>query len=154
MENLLAFNDCVIKTISPLAFNLKAYLNGKELKHFYGDGVIISTPAGSTAYSLASGGPIVAPDLDVLIITPICPHSLTDRPLVLKADGELIFEPIFKNHEDKAVVSFDGQHSYSLTPEDKIILKCYPHKAKLIGSDNFDFFGRLRQKLEWGTRNA
>lgn len=154
IENLLAFNDCVIKTTSPLAFTLRADWNGKELKHFYGDGVIISTPAGSTAYSLAAGGPILAPDLDAWVITPICPHSLTERPLVLRADGVLSFEPVFKNHQDNAVVSFDGQHSYSLQPGDKVCLQRCPHQARLISAGTYDFFGRLRQKLEWGNRNA
>lgn len=153
-ENLLAFNDCVIKTADPLAFTLRADWNGKELKHFYGDGVIVSTPAGSTAYSLAAGGPIVAPDLDAWVITPICPHSLTERPIILRADGQLIFEPLFRNKQEKVVVSFDGQHSYALEPKEKVCLQCYPHKAQLISAGSFDFFGRLRQKLEWGNRNA
>ena len=154
IEELLAFNDCVIKTTSPLAFTLEACWNGRKLKDFYGDGVIVSTPAGSTAYSLAAGGPIVEPDLNVWVITPICPHSLTERSLVLRADGELIFEPVFRNQADNVSVSFDGQHSYSLKPEEKIILKCCPHKAQLISAGKFDFFGRLHRKLEWGTRNA
>jgi len=153
-ENLLAFNDCVIKTTDPLAFSLRADWNGKELKHFYGDGVIISTPSGSTAYSLAAGGPILAPDLDAWVITPICPHSLTERPIILRADGQLSFEPLFRNQEEKVAVSFDGQHSYLLQPSEKVCLQRYPHKAQLIGPVPFDFFGRLRRKLEWGKRNA
>ena len=153
-ENLLAFNDCVIKTADPLAFTLRADWNGKELKHFYGDGVIVSTPAGSTAYSLAAGGPIVAPDLDAWVITPICPHSLTERPIILRADGRLIFEPLFKNQQENFVVSFDGQNNYYLKPTEKVCLQRYAHKAQLISAGSFYFFGRLRRKLEWGTRNA
>ena len=153
-ENLPAFNDCVIKTTDPLAFTLRADWNGQELKHFYGDGVIISTPSGSTAYSLAAGGPIVAPDLDAWVITPICPHSLTERPVILRADGILTFEPLFRNQQEKVAVSFDGQHSYLLKPQEKVCLQCCPHKAQLLTAGSFDFFGRLRKKLEWGRRNA
>lgn len=153
-ENLLAFNDCVIKTTDPLAFTLRANWNGQELKHFYGDGVIVSTPSGSTAYSLAAGGPIVAPDLDAWVITPICPHSLTERPIILRADGVLTFEPLFRKPQEKVAVSFDGQNSYLLKEQEKVCLQRFPHQAQLICAGNFDFFGRLRRKLEWGTRNA
>lgn len=154
VENLLAFNDCVIKTASPRAFTLKADWNGQKLKDFYGDGVILSTPAGSTAYSLAAGGPIVSPNLRVWVLTPICPHSLTERPLVLQAEGKLIFEPLFRNKQDHIMVSFDGQHSYQLQEQDQVILQIDPHQAQLIGAVPFDFFGRLRRKLEWGNRHA
>lgn len=152
LHGLLAFNDCVIKAVQPRAFTLLARWNGRELKRCYGDGVIVSTPAGSTAYSLAAGGPIVEPDLDVLLITPICPHSLTERPLLLRADGELVFSPAFKNGADCAVVSLDGQSSYELKNADRVILRRAPYEARLLCAGKFDFFGRLRRKLEWGDR--
>ncbi len=151
-QGLLAFNDCVIKTNQPRAFALQALCNGRELKCFYGDGVILSTPAGSTAYALAAGGPIVEPDLEVLLLTPICPHSLTQRPLLLRAGAQLEFTPVFKNKEETAVVSLDGQESFELHAGDRVAVRRSPHLAQLICGGRFDFFGRLRRKLEWGKR--
>ena len=154
VKNLLAFNDCVIKTLQPRAFALRAQYNGTELKNYYGDGLIISTPAGSTAYSLAAGGPIVEPDLDVLLLAPICPHSLTERTLALRAGGELVFSPQFPHSEDRASVSLDGQHNYELRNADRVILRRADCDAQLVSTKTYDFFSRLRKKLEWGTRYA
>ncbi|WP_428053813.1 NAD(+)/NADH kinase [Candidatus Avelusimicrobium facis] len=152
LQKQLAFNDCVIKTNQPRAFTLQARCNGRELKRFYGDGVIVSTPAGSTAYALAAGGPIVEPDLQVLLLTPICPHSLTQRPLLLQADARLEFTPLFKNDAETAVVSLDGQESFELHAGDSVAVRRSPYWAQLICGGRFDFFGRLRRKLEWGER--
>lgn len=154
LTGLLAFNDCVIKTVQPRAFALSAGRAGGELKRFYGDGLIISTPAGSTAYSLAAGGPIVEPDLNVWLITPVCPHSLSERPLLLRADEELVFTPQFKHPADRAVVSLDGQDNYELQHADRVVLRRSRHEARLICAGKFDFFGRLRRKLEWGKLRA
>ncbi len=154
VRQLLAFNDCVIKTLQPRAFSLRFLARGLELKRYYGDGVIISTPAGSTAYSLAAGGPIVEPDLNTFLITPLCPHSLTERPLLVRADEAWEFAPLFKNQEDRAIVSLDGQGNYELKNADRVILRRAAHEAQLICAGNFDFFTRLRDKLEWGERDA
>ncbi len=154
VTNLLAFNDCVIKTLQPRAFPLRVQYNGTELKNYYGDGLIVSTPAGSTAYSLAAGGPIVEPDLEVLLLTPICPHSLTERTLLLRAEGELVFSPAFANAQDRASVSLDGQNDYELQNGDRVILRRAKHEARLVSAGTYDFFARLREKLEWGTRRA
>lgn len=152
IKGLLAFNDCVIKTLQPRAFALRAQCNGVELKRYYGDGLIISTPAGATAYSLAAGGPIVEPDLNVCLMTPICPHSLTERPLLVSAEAELVFSPDFKNDTDRAAVSLDGQENGELKSGDRVILRRAKHEARLLYAGGFDFFSRLRAKLEWGGR--
>ena len=152
IKNALAFNDCVIKASQPRAFILHAERNGSFFKKFYGDGVIIATPSGSTAYSLAAGGPIVEPQLDVWTITSICPHSLADRALLLNAQTELTFIPQFKNPSDRAAISLDGQENFVLQNEDRVIVRRAPAQAQLITPKNFDFFNRLHQKLEWGTR--
>lgn len=152
ITNALAFNDCVIKANQPRAFTLHAARNGQFFKQFYGDGVIISTPSGSTAYSLAAGGPIVEPQLDVWTVTSICPHSLADRALVLNAQTELVFTPQFKNPSDRATVSLDGQENFILQTQDRVILRRAACEALLITPQDFDFFNRLHQKLEWGTR--
>ena len=152
IKNALAFNDCVIKANQPRAFTLHAKRNGQFFKQFYGDGVIIATPSGSTAYSLAAGGPIVEPQLDVWTVTSICPHSLADRALVLGAQTELVFTPQFKNPADRAPVSLDGQENFILQNGDSVIVRRAACEAQLITPKNFDFFNRLHQKLEWGTR--
>ncbi len=154
VRNMLAFNDCVIKTLQPRAFALRLLAGGLELKRYYGDGVIVSTPAGSTAYSLAAGGPIVEPDLNVLLVTPLCPHSLTERPLLVRADEEWVFSPAFKNPNDRAVASLDGQENFELKTADRVIVRRATHEAQLISAGQFDFFTRLRDKLEWGERDA
>ena len=152
VKGALAFNDCVIKASQPRAYTLQAQRNGQFFKQFYGDGVIIATPSGSTAYSLAAGGPIVEPQLDVWTITSICPHSLADRALLLNAQAELTFFPQFKNPADRAAVSLDGQENFILQNADRVVLRRATCQAQLITTENFDFFNRLHQKLEWGTR--
>ena len=148
----LAFNDCVIKANQPRAFTLSTERNGRFFKKFYGDGVIVATPSGSTAYSLAAGGPIVEPQLDVWTVTSICPHSLADRALLLNAQTELTFTPLFKNPADRAAISLDGQEFFILQNADHVIIRRAQAQAQLITPQNFDFFNRLHQKLEWGTR--
>ena len=152
IKNALAFNDCVIKGTQPRAFILQAAHNGQFFKQFYGDGVIIATPSGSTAYSLAAGGPIVEPQLDVWTVTSICPHSLADRALVLSAQTEFSFTPQFKNSIDRAAISLDGQENFILQNGDRVVVRRAACEAQLITSKEFDFFNRLHQKLEWGTR--
>ena len=152
VKGALAFNDCVIKATQPRAFTLLAKRNGAFFKQFYGDGVIVATPAGSTAYSLAAGGPIVEPQLDVWTITSICPHSLADRALLLNAQTELTFTPQFKNPADRAAISLDGQENFMLQNNDRVIVRRAACQAQLIVPQGFDFFNRLHQKLEWGTR--
>ena len=148
----LAFNDCVIKAAQPRAFTLQAYQNGHLLKQFYGDGVIIATPSGSTAYSLAAGGPIVEPNLEVWTLTPICPHSLSDRTMLLNANTELSFVPQLKSATDRAAVSLDGQENFLLQNGDRVTVRRSRAAARLISTETFDFFARLQQKLEWGVR--
>ena len=152
IKGALAFNDCVIKATQPRAFALEARRNGTFLKQFFGDGVIVSTPTGSTAYSLAAGGPIVEPQLDVWTLTSICPHSLSDRNLLLSAKTELTFIPQFKNPADRAAVSLDGQENFILQSEDRVVVRRAASEARLITPTGFDFFSRLRQKLQWGDR--
>lgn len=148
----LAFNDCVLRAAHPRAFTVNAVFNGKKLPPYFGDGVIISTPTGSTAYSLAAGGPIVEPGVDVLLITPICPHTLHQRPLILPAGGELELVPAFKNKEDGAVLSVDGQINLTLPPGARVKLTRSPLKAKLLCTEERDFFSILNRKLNWGAR--
>lgn len=151
-QEYLAFNDCVLRAAQPRAFTINAAFNGKKLPPYFGDGVIVSTPTGSTAYSLAAGGPIVEPEVDVLLITPICPHTLHQRPLILPAGGGLELSPAFKNKEDGAVLSIDGQINLTLPPDARVKLTRSPLKAKLLATADRDFFSILNRKLNWGAR--
>ena len=151
-QNFLAFNDCVLRAANPRAFILNASFNGREIPSYFGDGVIVSTPTGSTAYSLAAGGPIVEPGVDVQVVTPICPHTLNQRPLILPAEGTLELIPEFKNEADLAVLSIDGQINLTLPKNARVHLTRSPIKAKLFCSPERDFFSILNRKLKWGSR--
>lgn len=153
-QHLPAFNDCVLRAAQPRAFFLQADFNGHALQNYFGDGVIVSTPTGSTAYSLAAGGPIVEPSVDVLLITPICPHTLNQRPLILPANGRLTFTPKFKNPADRATACLDGQQNFPLDNRSQVILSRSPVKVKLISAPEETFFTVLSRKLQWGKRTC
>ncbi len=145
----VAFNDIVIsrKTVSSM-IKIKAKINGNSFNSYYGDGVIISTPTGSTAYNLSVGGPIVYPLTEAFIITPVASHSLTQRPLVMPADIEIEFKIV---DEQGAILLIDGQDTYEV--EDKAVIKVTiaSKKAKLIHRTKRDFFEVLNDKLGWGN---
>jgi NAD+ kinase len=144
----VAFNDIVIKGKSIThMLNLDAYIDGKKFNSYYGDGLVISTPTGSTAYNLSAGGPVVLPLTGAFIVTPICAHSLTQRPLVLPAEFELEFKTA---NNDEAVVIVDGQDMYELKPNESVIINKAEQFAKLIRPKDRDYFAVLNQKLNWG----
>lgn len=148
-KTFVAFNDIVIsrKTVSSM-IRLKAKINGTAFNSYYGDGVIISTPTGSTAYNLSVGGPIVYPLTEAFIITPVAPHSLTQRPLVMPADIEIEFKI---KDEEGAVLLIDGQDTYSVENETIIKVTISTKKAKLIHRTKRNFFEVLNDKLQWGN---
>lgn len=144
---MFAFNDMVITrpSISKM-IHVKAFIDKKWFNTYYGDGLIISTPTGSTAYNLAAGGPVVYPLTDAYILTPICPHSLTQRPLVLPAE----FEIEIKTVKENALIVVDGQEIYEFTPDDSVVIKKAEIGAKLIHRLERNYFDVLREKLHWG----
>ncbi len=148
MEDFVSFNDIVItrKSISNMV-NIDAKVDGKLFNSYYGDGLIISTPTGSTAYNLSSGGPVVYPLTDAFIVTPICPHSLTQRPLVLPAQFEL---ELSSPDKEGAVVIIDGQDIIELSQDETIKIKIASQKARLIRTKGRDYFDVLSTKLNWG----
>lgn len=148
-----AFNDCILRSATPRILPLQALWNGHPLPPYKGDGVIIATPTGSTAYSLAAGGPIVEPSVDAIVVTPICPHSLHQRPLVLPANGELTLIPNPKYPEDGVLCSLDGQINIPLPANAQVEITRAPYSAKLVfprTAPSRDFFNVLSQKLNWG----
>ena len=149
LNKFVAFNDIVIsrKSISSM-IKIAAKIDGKHFNSYFGDGVIISTPTGSTAYNLSVGGPIVYPLTEAFIVTPVAPHSLTQRPLVMPADFEIEFK-ITDNQG--AVVIVDGQDIYEVEQNQSIKIKCAPKKAKMIQRVQRNYFEVLNEKLRWGN---
>ena len=145
LNKFVAFNDIVIsrKSISSMI-----KIDGKHFNSYYGDGVIISTPTGSTAYNLSVGGPIVYPLTEAFIVTPVAPHSLTQRPLVMPADFEIEFKII---DNQGAVVIVDGQDIYEVEQNQSIKIKIANKKAKMIHRIQRDYFEVLNEKLRWGN---
>lgn len=153
-QTLTALNDFVLHPSNMRAFFINAAFNGVQMPPYFGDGVIVATPTGSTAYCLAAGGPIVEPNVEVLVVTPICPHSLSQRPMVLSAAGKLLLKPVFKNTEDSAVASFDGQIHIPLRAGAEIEIERAPFTARLLTLPERGFFSVLHKKLSWGQENA
>lgn len=148
MHNSVAFNDIVVtrKSVANMV-TVDALIDGKKFNSYYGDGLIISTPTGSTAYNLSSGGPVVFPLTEAFIVTPISPHSLTQRPLVLPVDFEI---ELSTPDKEGAMVIIDGQDIYEINQYETIKIKIAASKAKLIRPKNIDYFQVLNQKLNWG----
>ncbi len=142
-----SLNDIVISrpSISKMV-KVDAYIDKKWFNTYYGDGLIISTPTGSTAYNLAAGGPVTFPLTDAFILTPICPHSLTQRPLVIPAD----FEIEIKTPQKESLVIVDGQEQYDFGHGDNLIIRKAPIGARLIHRVERNYFDVLREKLSWG----
>ena len=149
LNKFVAFNDIVIsrKSISSM-IKIKAKIDGKAFNTYYGDGVIISTPTGSTAYNLSVGGPIVYPLTKAFIITPVAPHSLTQRPLVMPADFEIEFKII---DTQGAVVIVDGQDIYEVEQNQSIKINIANKKAKMLHRIQRNYFEVLNEKLRWGN---
>ena len=149
LNKFVAFNDIVIsrKNLSS-RLEVKAKIDGKSFNTYFGDGLIVSTPSGSTAYNLSVGGPIVYPLTEAFIITPIAPHSLTQRPIVVPADFEIEFKV---TQDSGAVVIIDGQELYDLEKDEIIKIKIAAKKAKMLHRSSRDFFKVLSEKLRWGN---
>jgi NAD+ kinase len=122
-------------------------VNGEQATNYNGDGLIISTPVGSTAYSLSAGGPILVPGVDCLVATPICPHSLANRSIVLASSSELRLSLL--NPLQQAQLTFDGQETLAITPGDTVVVTRAPHPLCLIETGKRTFFQMLREKMDW-----
>jgi len=125
-------------------------LDGKKVARFRADGVIVSTPTGSTAYTLAANGPILAPDVDALVVTPICPHLLTLRPIVVKGDASLTVR--VEGVPTQCLLTVDGQVGFELHVGDEVRCHRSDYTVNLIRLSESGFFDALRSKLSWGER--
>jgi len=148
----LVLNDVVInKGALARIVDLKTRVNSFHLTTFKADGLIISTPTGSTGYSLSAGGPIINPSMNCIVITPICPHTLTNRPLVINDDS--VVEVTVNSLDDEDIyLTLDGQVGLELRSGDMIHVRRASHTAKLVMSKERDYFAVLRTKLKWGER--
>lgn len=150
---LTALNDIVIsRGAAPRMIELEVTVNGQALTCYRCDGLIISTPTGSTAYSLSAGGAIVTPDAQVIAITPICPHTLSNRSVMIGLDSTIQVKVISKKVE--TTVTADGQVQVDLLADDTITIQRSRRVARLLHPKGGSFFDTLRQKLHWSGSNV
>ncbi len=147
---LQVLNDAVFTKGAPLArmIELEVRVEGALVTIYRSDGLIVATPTGSTAYNLSAGGPLVAPDLPAIVLTPICPHTLSQRPLVLP--DHVRIEVRLRSGEE-ATLTFDGQESEALGPRDVVELVRSPHPVRFVTPPRHSYFETLREKLRWGA---
>jgi len=148
----VALNDIVIGREGPLrVIRFNNYVNGEFLNSYTADGIIISTATGSTGYSLSAGGPIVSPETNIMIMTPVAPHTLNTRSIIFPAEDEItveVTEGAQKNGEGKAVASFDGDTNISMNVGDRIVIKRSVSDTKIIKISNISFLEVLRTKMK------
>src|SRR5919198_1206581 len=125
-------------------------VDGQYVTTYKADGVIVSPPPGSTAYSLSAGGPIVHPEVDCMIVTPICPHALTQRPIIVGSGRTIHFD--LKGTAEDMYLTLDGKAGHSLQPGDRIEVRRSPNRVLLVRNPKMGYFAILRQKLRWGER--
>lgn len=144
-------NDVVVsKSEISRMISLSATADGEHVFNLSGDGLIVSSPIGSTAYSLAAGGPIINPAVKAMLLTPICPHSLTNRPLVIPENTQ--FEIQSNNIDDVLSITLDGQEALKLNGKEKVIVKRSRFSAKMISNPNRTYFHTLKVKFTHGRR--
>jgi NAD+ kinase len=151
ISSFLALNDVVLnKGAIARILDFDVLVNGRFISTYKSDGLIVSTPTGSTAYSLAAGGPIVTPAVEAFVVTPICAHTLTNRPLVLPHSAQI--EVVVKSQREVAYLTVDGQVGIATHSDDTVRLKKASSCVEIIQPPNKDYFEILRQKLKWGER--
>ncbi len=147
----LALNDIVLhghESISMIEFEV--YSNGQLINRQRADGLIVSTPTGSTAYALSGGGPIMHPALEAIALVPICPHTLSHRPIALPSDQQI--EIRLSPASGMAQVSFDGQNRSLVGQKDRLGIRRYPHTITLLHPEGYDYYHILRAKLNWSNQ--
>lgn len=151
IEGHQVLNDVVInKGALARIIDMETEVDGRYLTTFKADGLIISTPTGSTGYSLSANGPIIHPQLDCLVITPICPHTLTNRPIVVA--GNALISITLQSVNEDVFLTLDGQVGFELKYGDTICIQRAEHQTRLVQSRSKDYFEVLRTKLKWGER--
>ncbi|MFC1672161.1 NAD(+)/NADH kinase [Planctomycetota bacterium] len=146
----VALNDVVVGSgaTSPMVA-VECHVNGEHAATYRGDGVIVASPAGSTAHSLSAGGPIVCSSMEALVLTPICPHTLTNRPLVVPADSEIMLRA-----DGNACLTLDGRPGGELAVGDEVVVKKAPCTFNVVANNTRTYYGLLKDKLNWGRPPA
>jgi len=151
VKSYQALNDIVIsKTQFARMIDLEAFVDSQYVSTFKADGLIVCTPTGSTAYSLSAGGPIVFPAVHAVCITPVCPHTLTNRPVLVPETS--VIELISHAADHEAFLTVDGQVGEALLSDDHVVCRASQHRVLLVRPPKLFFFDVLRQKLKWGER--
>ncbi len=149
-KTALALNDVVLqRRETGRMLDFETRIANKYVNTHMGDGLIAATPTGSTAYALSCGGPIIQPRLDAIVVVPICPHTLSDRPIVIPADQEIEVK-LLPREDTKAEISVDGHTLGEFGPDDKLVIGEAEHRITLIHPPGYDFYEILRSKLHWG----
>jgi NAD+ kinase len=144
----IALNDVLIKNeVNSRLVRLEVFANGKLVTDYYSDGVIFSTPTGSTAYNLAAGGPIIHPGAGVIAMTPICPHTLSNRTIIFRDDVKL--EVYNRSHESRLLVAMDGQRNAAVTEGSPIEIRISQLSLSLVQRRDYSHFEVMRAKLKW-----
>lgn len=152
VHSQLALNDVVVsKAEVARLIELETSVDGQYVTNYRGDGMIVATPTGSTAYALSAGGPIAHPALPTLIMVPICPHTLTNRPIALDADAVIEIRAL-DNADSPCIVSCDGHISYSVVGDERIRLQRARETVRLVQPPGHNYYAALRAKLGWGGK--
>jgi NAD+ kinase len=147
-----ALNDVVItRGAMSRIIDLSVSIGSEFIARFKADGLIVATPTGSTAYNLASGGPILHPQVDAFVMTPIAPHTLTNRPVVMSASSELRIQPLMEIDEE-TILTYDGQTAVPLQRHDTVVITRAPFRLRLVHAATRSYYEVLRQKLKWAER--
>ncbi len=149
-EGELAVNDVVVhKTGNTRIIRIRLFVDGDEVGQYTLDGMIVATPAGSTAYTLSAGGPVLVPEVDALVVTAICPHTLSVRPLVVPGSSQVTLQ-IEPTRATEIFVSYDGQLGEHVQPNDCVVVRSSATSVHLVRLGREGFFRRMRKKLHWG----
>lgn len=149
-QHAIALNDIVLqRRETGRMVDFETRIESKLVNAHSGDGLIVATPTGSTAYALSCGGPIIEPALDAVVLVPICPHTLSDRPIVVPAGHEIEIR-VLERAETKAEVTADGFTLGDLLPDDRLLIRRAENKIRLVHPPGYDFYEILRSKLHWG----
>lgn len=143
LNDVILHKGCVARMIE-----FDARVDGRDLYTQRSDGLIVATPTGSTAYALSGGGPILHPSLEAIVLVPICPHTLSNRPIVVPASSEVRIA-VRDGHPPPAQVTCDGQVGVELQPGDEVVIRRRPHPVRLLHTERHDYFDLLRAKLGW-----
>jgi NAD+ kinase len=150
-RNLRVLNDVAInKSALARIIEMRVHVAGLFVSTFRGDGLIISTPTGSTAYNLSAGGPIVYPTMGAMTVTPICPHMITNRPLVLPDELDIEINIARPSDDQEIYITLDGQEGFPLQENDRVCIRKSDERVLLIQSPDKNYFDVLRSKLKWG----